>query len=51
MYFDKDLKSSASLSIFESLVKPVAFYGSEIWTPYKLCNKNKTLDEMCAISF
>ena len=49
--FDKDLKPSAILSIFESLVKPVALYGSEIWTPYKPCYRNKTLDEMFEMSF
>ena len=49
--FDKDLKPSAILSIFESLVKPVALYGSEIWTPYKPCYRNKTLDEVFEMSF
>ena len=28
--FDKDLKPSAILTIFESLVKPIALYGGEI---------------------
>ena len=49
--FDKDLKPSAILSIFESLVKPIALYGSEIWTAYKPCYKSKTLDEMFEMSF
>ena len=49
--FDTDLKPSAILSIFESLVKPVALYGSEIWTPYKPFYRNKTLDEMFEMSF
>ena len=49
--FDKDLKPSAIMSIFESLVKPIALYGSEIWTAYKPCYKSKTLDEMFEMSF
>ena len=49
--FDKDLKPSAILSIFESLVKPIALYGIEIWTAYKPCYKSKTLDEMFEMSF
>ena len=49
--FDKDLKPSAILSIFDSLVKPIALYGSDIWTAYKPCYKNKTLDEMFEMSY
>ena len=37
--FDKSLKPSVILNIFESLVKPIALYGSEIWVPYKTCYK------------
>ena len=49
--FDKGLKPSAVLNIFESLVKPIALYGSEIWAAYKPCYKSKTLDEMFEMSF
>ena len=49
--FDKDLKPSAILSIFESLVKPIALYGSDIWIAYKPCYKSKTLDEMFEMSY
>ena len=49
--FDKGLKPSAVLNIFESLVKPIALYGSEIWAAYKPCYKSKTLDEMYEMSF
>ena len=49
--FDKSLKPSVILNIFESLVKPIALYGSEIWVPYKTCYKSKTLDEMFEMSF
>lgn len=48
---DKDLKPSAILSIFESLVKPIALYGSDIWIAYKPCYKSKTLDEMFEMSY
>ena len=33
--FDKDLKPSAILHIFDCLVKPIALYGSEIWSAFK----------------
>ena len=35
--FDKGLKPLAVLNTFESLVKPVALYGSTIWAVYKPC--------------
>ena len=35
--FDKSLKASAILHIFDVLIKPIALYGSEIWNPYKHC--------------
>lgn len=49
--FDKGLKPSAIINIFETLVKPIALYGSEIWTAYKPCYKSKTVDEMFEMSF
>ena len=33
--FDKDLKPSAILHIFDSLVKSIALYGIEIWSAFK----------------
>ena len=44
--FDKDVRPSVILNIFERLVKPIALYGSEIWGAYKPCYKGKALDEM-----
>ena len=44
--FDKDLKPSAILHIFDSLVKPMALYGSESWSAFKPCYKSKTVDEL-----
>ena len=35
--FDKALKPSAVMHIFDSLVKPIALYGSEICLVYELC--------------
>lgn len=49
--FDKGLKPSAVLHIFDILVKPIALYGSEIWTSYKSCYKGKTLDDLFELSF
>ena len=49
--FDKGLKLSAVLSIFDILVKPIALYGSEIWTAYKPCYKGKSLDDLFDLSF
>ena len=45
------LKPSAILSIFDSLVNSIALYGSDIWTAYKPCYENKTLDEMFEMSY
>lgn len=44
--FDKNIKPSSMLSLFEALVKPIALYGSDIWAAYKPSYKNKTLDDM-----
>ena len=49
--FDKGLKPSAVLSIFDILVKPIALYGSEIWTACKPCYKGKSLDDLFDLSF
>ena len=45
------MKSSAVLCIFESLIKPIALYNSEIWVGYKSCYQKKTIDEMFDMSF
>ena len=49
--FDSSIKPSAVLRIFDSLVKPIALYGSEIWVGYKACFEKKSLDEMFDTSF
>ena len=49
--FDKGLKPSAVLNIFDILVKPVALYGSELWTAYKPCYKGKSLGDLFELSF
>ena len=48
---DKGLKPSAVLNIFDILVKPIALYGSELWTAYKPCCKGKSLDDLFELSF
>ena len=48
--FDKDLKPSATLHIFDSLVKPIALYGSKIWSVFKPCYKSKAVDELSELS-
>ena len=50
--FDKTVKPSSILQIFDALVKPIALvnsialYNSEIWSAYKLCLRGKTVEEM-----
>ena len=44
--FDKTIKPSSLLRIFDALVKPIALYGSEIWSGYKSCYVGKTIEEM-----
>ena len=44
--FDKTIKPSAILHIFDALVKPIALCNCEIWSAYKPCFKGKTVDEM-----
>ena len=44
--FDKTIKPSSLLCIFDALVKPIALYGSEIWSGYKSCYVGKTIEEM-----
>ena len=39
------------MHIFDSLIKPIALYNSEIWSGYKTCCQNKSLDEMFDMSF
>ena len=49
--FDKTLKPSAFLNIFDILVKLRTLYGSELWTAYKPCYKGKSLDDLFEFSF
>ena len=44
--FDKNVKSSSILHIFNASVKPIALYNSEIWSAYYPCLRGKTVDEM-----
>ena len=44
--FNKNIKPSSLLCIFDALVKPIALYGSEIWSGYKSCYVSKTIAEM-----
>ena len=44
--FDKTIKPSSLLRIFDALVKPIALYGSKIWSGYKSCYVGKTIEEM-----
>ena len=44
--FDKNIKPSSTLHIFDALVKPIALYNSEIWAAYKPCFKGKSVEEM-----
>ena len=48
--FEKSLKLSAVLHIFYSLVKPITLYGSEVWSAYKSCFNNKSIDELSKMS-
>ena len=48
--FDKSIKPSSVLHIFDALVKPIALYNAEIWAAYKSCYKSKTLEDMFDIS-
>ena len=43
---NKNMKPSASLHIYDALVKPIVLYNSEIWSIYKTCLKGKTVDEL-----
>ena len=49
--FYSTIKPSAVMHIFDSLIKPIALYNSEIWAGYKTCYQNKSLDEMFDMSF
>ena len=44
--FNKTIKPSFILHIFDGLVKPIALYNSDIWSTYKSCFKNKSVEEM-----
>ena len=48
--FDKTIKPSSILHIFDSLVKPIALYNSEIWSGYKYCFNSKTIEELFALT-
>ena len=49
--FDNSLNPSAVVRIFDSLIKPIALYNSEIWVPYKSCFQRKSLDDIFEMSF
>ena len=49
--FDSNIKPSAVLRIFHSLIKPITIYNSEIWAGYKTCYHKKSIDEMFEMSF
>ena len=49
--FDKSIKPSSVLHIFDALVKPIALYNAEIWAAYKSCYKSKTLEDKVNIRF
>ena len=49
--FDNSLNPSAVVRIFDSLIKPIALYNSEIWVPYKSCFQRKSLDGIFDMSF
>ena len=44
--FDKTIKPSSILHIFDALVKPIALYNSEIRSAYKSCFRSKTVEEI-----
>ena len=48
--FNKTIKPSSILHIFDALVKLIALYNSDIWAAYKLCLKNKSVEEMFELS-
>ena len=49
--FNNNVKPSVIFRIFDSLVKPIALYGSEVWFGYKTSFHNKTIDQMFEMSF
>lgn len=49
--FNKTLKPSAILNIFDALVKPIALYGCEVWSAYKPSFQTKSIDELFELSF
>ena len=44
--FNNNIKPSIAFNIFDSLVKPIALYSSEIWFCYKTSYHKRTLDEI-----
>ena len=49
--FNNNVKPSVIFKIFDSLIKPIALYGSDVWFGYKKCFYNKSLEEMFEMSF
>ena len=49
--FNNNVKLSVIFRIFDSLVKPIALYGSEVWFGYKNSFHNKTIDQTFEMSF
>ena len=50
-HFDKGLKPSAVLYIFDILIIGIALWGGEIWTANKPYYEGKSLDDLFALSF
>ena len=49
--FNNNVKPSVIFRIFDSLVKPIALYGSEVWFGYKTFFFNKSIKVMFEMSF
>lgn len=49
--FNNVIKPSVIFRIFDSLVKPIALYNSEIWLAYKPCYRTKSIDDMFEMSY
>ena len=49
--FNNNVKPYVLFRTFDSLVKPIALYGSEVWFGYKTSFHNKTIDQIFEMSF
>lgn len=48
--FHNHIKPSVLMHVFDSLIKPIALYNSDIWLPFKTCNRSKSIDDMFEMS-